>query len=89
VVPLINWPAGVSSYCGFSNALIEAKAPWKIAKEETEETARFLAALFYGLAESFASSHFSFARVAESGHGMFDQLNWKMELSGKEERFRA
>ena len=20
-------------------------------------------------------------------HGMFDQLNWKMELSGKEERF--
>jgi methionyl-tRNA synthetase len=23
-----------------------------------------------------------------AAHGIFDQLNWKMELSGKEERFR-
>jgi hypothetical protein len=25
--------------------------------------------------------------VPERAHGIFDQLNWKMELSGKEERF--
>jgi methionyl-tRNA synthetase len=24
----------------------------------------------------------------KAAHGIFDQLNWKMELSGKEERFR-
>jgi methionyl-tRNA synthetase len=26
--------------------------------------------------------------VPKAAHGIFDQLNWKMELSGKEERFR-
>jgi methionyl-tRNA synthetase len=25
--------------------------------------------------------------LSEAAHGIFDQLNWKMELSGKEERF--
>ena len=25
--------------------------------------------------------------LPKAAHGMFDQLNWKMELSGKEERF--
>ena len=25
--------------------------------------------------------------VPKAAHGIFDQLNWKMELSGKEERF--
>ena len=25
--------------------------------------------------------------LPEAAHGIFDQLNWKMELSGKEERF--
>jgi methionyl-tRNA synthetase len=27
------------------------------------------------------------AVLAKAAHGIFDQLNWKMELSGKEERF--
>ena len=26
--------------------------------------------------------------LPSAAHGIFDQLNWKMELSGKEERFR-
>ena len=26
--------------------------------------------------------------LPKAAHGIFDQLNWKMELSGKEERFR-
>jgi methionyl-tRNA synthetase len=26
--------------------------------------------------------------LPEAAHEIFDQLNWKMELSGKEERFR-
>ena len=30
---------------------------------------------------------FNFAGVPKAAHGIFDQLNWKMELSGKEERF--
>jgi methionyl-tRNA synthetase len=25
--------------------------------------------------------------LPQAAHGIFDQLNWKMELSGKEERF--
>jgi methionyl-tRNA synthetase len=25
--------------------------------------------------------------LPKAAHGVFDQLNWKMELSGKEERF--
>ena len=25
--------------------------------------------------------------MPKAAHGIFDQLNWKMELSGKEERF--
>ena len=25
--------------------------------------------------------------LPKAAHGIFDQLNWKMELSGKEERF--
>jgi methionyl-tRNA synthetase len=26
--------------------------------------------------------------LPKAAHGIFDQLNWKMELNGKEERFR-
>jgi len=78
----------VSSYCGFCNALIEAKAPWKIAKEQGKTAANILAPLFYGLGESLRISAILISPVLpKAAHGIFDQLNWKMELSGKEERF--
>ena len=43
----------------------------------------------YHLAESLRIIAILISPVLpKAAHGIFDQLNWKMELSGKEERFR-
>ena len=45
--------------------------------------------LLYDLAESLRIIAILISPVLpKAAHGIFDQLNWKMELSGKEERFR-
>jgi methionyl-tRNA synthetase len=70
------------------NALVEISAPWNLAKDKEQED--FLDAVLYHLAESLRIIAIWISPVLPRGaHGIFDQLNWKMEgeLSGKEERF--
>ena len=68
------------------NALVEISAPWKLAKDEQQE--KLLDAVLYHLAESLRIIAIWISPVLpRAAHGIFDQLNWKMELSGKEERF--
>ena len=68
------------------NALVEISAPWNLAKDKKEE--ELLDAVLYHLAESLRIIAIWISPMLPRGaHGIFDQLNWKMELSGKEERF--
>jgi methionyl-tRNA synthetase len=68
------------------NALVEISAPWNLAKDRQQEG--LLDAVLYHLAESLRIIAVLFSPVLpKSAHGIFDQLNWKMELRGKEERF--
>ena len=77
-------PEEISAHC---NRLVEKTAPWKLAKNP-EQTHR-LHAIVYHLAESLRIIAILISPVLpKAAHGIFDQLNWKMELSGKEERFR-
>ena len=70
--------------CG--NGLVETKAPWKLAKDPSG--AETLESVLYYLAESLRMMAILISPVLpKAAHGIFDQLNWKMELSGKEERF--
>jgi methionyl-tRNA synthetase len=72
--------------CG--NSLVEVSSPWKLAKDTSEESRRTLDAVLYTLAESLRIIAILISPVLpRAAHGIFDQLNWKMELSGKEERF--
>jgi methionyl-tRNA synthetase len=68
------------------NALVEISAPWNLAKDKQQE--KLLDAVLYHLAESLRIIAIWISPVLpKAAHGIFDQLNWKMELSGKEERF--
>jgi len=68
------------------NTLIERTSPWQLAKQK--ESSRRLDAVLYHLAESLRIIAILISPVLpRAAHGIFDQLNWKMELSGKEERF--
>jgi methionyl-tRNA synthetase len=68
------------------NALVEISAPWNLAKDRQKE--QLLDAVLYHLAESLRIIAVLISPVLpKSAHGIFDQLNWKTELSGKEERF--
>src|SRR5437762_949234 len=77
-------PEEISAHC---NRLVEKTAPWKLAKDP--EQSHRLHAIVYHLAESLRIIAILISPVLpKAAHGIFDQLNWKMELSGKEERFR-
>jgi methionyl-tRNA synthetase len=68
------------------NGLVEMSAPWKLAKEEGQR--KLLDAVLYMLAESLRLVTIWISPVLPlAAHGIFDQLSWKMESSGKEERF--
>jgi methionyl-tRNA synthetase len=68
------------------NALVEISAPWNLAKDKKQE--KLLDAVLYHLAESLRIIAILISpALPTAAHGVFDQLNWKMELSGKEERF--
>src|SRR5437870_2337042 len=72
------------------NETIQDVAPWEIAKrmENDSDEQRLLAAALYHLAESLRIIAILISPVLpEAAHGIFDQLNWKMELRGKEKRF--
>ncbi|MFZ0918185.1 MAG: hypothetical protein WAN04_14935, partial [Candidatus Udaeobacter sp.] len=65
---------------------IEESAPWKLAKDPSN--ADELARVLYDLTEVIRIIAIWISPVIpKAAHGIFDQLNWKMELSGKEERF--
>jgi methionyl-tRNA synthetase len=77
--------AELATLCNWS---IEDTAPWRLAKEPDEDTRDQLDAVLYTLAESLRIIAILISPVMpKAAHRVFDQLNWKMELSGKEERF--
>ena len=68
-----------------ANQFIERTAPWRLAKQNESAT---LDSALYHLADSLRIIAILISPVLpKAAHGIFDQLNWKMELSGKEERF--
>jgi methionyl-tRNA synthetase len=68
------------------NELVEIAAPWKLAKNPTRSSE--LSAVLYYLAESLrVVAVFMSIVMPNAAHRILDQLNWKMELSGKEQRF--
>jgi methionyl-tRNA synthetase len=70
------------------NGFIEVRSPWKLAKSSRTEDREFLDDLLYDCAEALRILGTLISPVLpRAAHGIFDQLNWKMELSGKEERF--
>ena len=79
--------AELATLCNWS---IEDTAPWRLAKDPAKNTRDQLDAVLYTLAESLRIIAILISPVMpRAAHGIFDQLNWKMEseLSGKEERF--
>jgi methionyl-tRNA synthetase len=70
------------------NVLVENEAPWKLAKAGDEASRKRLNSVLYSLAETLRIAAILISPVLpRAAQGIFDQLNWKMELSGNEERF--
>jgi methionyl-tRNA synthetase len=70
------------------NILVENTAPWKLAKGSDKASKARLNSVLYSLTETLRIVSILISPVLPRGaHGIFDQLNWKMELSGKDERF--
>jgi methionyl-tRNA synthetase len=68
------------------NQQIDFEKPWVLAKDETQT--QKLDSLLYRLTESLRIvAILIWPVLPKAAHGIFDQLNWKIELSGKEERF--
>ncbi len=73
----------IASRC---NTLIDRTSPWQLAKND--QAAQQLDLVLYHLAESLRIIAILISPVLpKAAHGIFDQLNWKIELSGKKERF--
>lgn len=71
---------------GSCNQYIEEQKPWALA-QDPKHSDRLDAVLYYS-AEALRMSAILISPVLpRAAHGIFDQLNWKMELSGKDERF--
>ncbi|HEX4638828.1 MAG TPA: class I tRNA ligase family protein [Chthoniobacterales bacterium] len=69
-----------------NNELVEIASPWKLVKEPNRSPE--LKGVLYHLSESLRIIAVLISPVLpKAAHGIFDQLNWKMELSGREERF--
>ena len=71
------------------NMFVEMVRPWSLAKKQVDKlNVQALDSLFSGLSESLRIIAILISPVLpRAAHGIFDQLNWKMELSGKQERF--
>jgi methionyl-tRNA synthetase len=68
-----------------ANLLIEQKSPWKMMKEGREQE---VAEILYDLSERLRIIAILISPVLpKAAQGIFDQLNWKTDLRGKEERF--
>jgi len=71
------------------NTLVENAAPWKLATGLEKVSKLKLNSVLYALTETLRIIAILISPVLpKAAHGIFDQLNWKMELSGKEGRFR-
>jgi methionyl-tRNA synthetase len=76
----------ISGYLTSWNQEIDLKKPWILAKNDSQ--AEELDSLLYRLSEGLRIAAILISPVLpKAAHGIFDQLNWKMDLSGKEERF--
>ena len=68
------------------NQMVDFVQPWTLAKNPAYTN--LLDNVLYSLAESLRIIATLISPVLpKAAHGIFDQLNWKTELSGKEERF--
>ncbi len=69
------------------NQYIEEHKPWELTKDSNESDR--LEAVLYYTADSLRISAILLSPVLpKAAHEIFDQLNWKMDLAGKSERFR-
>jgi methionyl-tRNA synthetase len=76
----------INDFAVSCNQQIESKQPWALAKDDSRSGE--LESLLYQLAESLRFIAILISPVLpRAAHGILDQLNWKMELGGKEERF--
>jgi methionyl-tRNA synthetase len=77
-----------SSIANRCNFFIDFASPWKLAKSSEQQEKTQLNGVLYSLAESLRIIAIWISPVLpKAAHGIFDQLNWKMDLSGKENRF--
>lgn len=68
------------------NWVVDEEKPWALAKDSSQ--ANRLDSVLYSLSESLRIIAILISPVLpKAAQRIFDQLNWKMELSGKEERF--
>ncbi|KAF5407843.1 MAG: Methionine--tRNA ligase [Candidatus Udaeobacter sp.] len=71
-----------------ANTLVESAAPWKLAKGLDKVSKVKLNSVLYALSETLRVVAILISPVLPAAaHGIFDQLKWKIELGGKEERF--
>jgi methionyl-tRNA synthetase len=76
----------VSQFSSACDYTIEVAAPWRLTKDP--EAQQLLDQILYSLTESLRIIAILISPILpRAAHEIFDQLNWKMELSGKEERF--
>jgi methionyl-tRNA synthetase len=69
-----------------SDRAVEECAPWRLAKDPNK--AEGLARILYDLTEVIrVIAVWISPMMPKAAHGIFDQLNWKMELSGNDKRF--
>jgi methionyl-tRNA synthetase len=68
------------------NLFVDVQEPWKVARDPART--KDVNEIIYALAESMRLIAILISPVLpKAAHGIFDQLNWKVELSGNEERF--
>jgi methionyl-tRNA synthetase len=71
------------------NAVVEVKAPWKLAKDQSDDGQFQLDAVLYTLAESLRIIAILISPVLpKAAHGIFDQLQWKLDEAGSDLRFK-
>ena len=78
--------SAISELVSKCNWVVDEEKPWALAKDSSQ--ANRLDSVLYSLAESLRIMAILVSPVLpKAAHGIFDQLNWKMEFSGQEDRF--
>lgn len=82
----------VSDFAGAANVSIQECAPWELSRKEKNgdsAAAERLDAVLYTLAESLRIIAILISPVLpKAAHGIFDQLQWKLDEAGRESRFK-